>query len=181
MDLNLPLKKVEVDLEELGNTMSQGGMEGDSYLDKESGAIIQVSPDMTELLEEVLSYIPLANRTDAEVVKAAVDSSGYLDWEKEAVYEVYLCKSDTGKRYIRIPQIGSSRGFQEMEEFVAHVTDSRVSYQLRQSLRGQKPFRQFKDALQHYPKEKAAWIEFHTANLNRTAVEWLATIGIKPA
>jgi hypothetical protein len=181
MDENLPMKKVEVDLEELVNAMSQGGKEGDSYLDKETGAILEVTPDMTELLEEVLSYIPQDKRMDAQVVKTAVEGSGFQDWEKEGAYEVYLCKSDTGKRYIRIPQMGSSRGFQEMEEFVAKVTDTQVRYQLRQSLRGQKPFRQFKDALQHYPKEKTAWAEFHSANLNRTAEEWLATIGIEPA
>ncbi|MFI8410947.1 UPF0158 family protein [Paeniglutamicibacter gangotriensis] len=79
--------------------------------------------------------------------------------------------------YAYVDRIESYESYQHMEDFTAGLPDGEARTKLEQALVRSKPFRHFKDALEHFPKELQAWYKFKDQAMNKVVVEWL--VGIK--
>src|SRR5256885_1192411 len=84
-----------------------------------------------------------------------------------------------GSRYVRVPALESSEGYQIMEDFIATVGDRRLQGLLELAIRGRGAFRRFKDVLAEYPRERERWFAFHDARLRELVLRWLESEGIE--
>lgn len=79
------------------------------------------------------------------------------------------------KRYLEIPELGSTESFEFMEEFIQKIESPEVAEILRKALNQRKPFRRFKDALSDFPKECDAWYGFEEECQLKWAKQWIET------
>lgn len=84
-------------------------------------------------------------------------------------------------RFLRIPQPGSSAGYQDMDEFVETVEDDRLLELLDVALDGKGAFRRFRDVLDRYPAERDRWYAFKDERLKTRIRDWLTEEEIEPA
>ena len=85
---------------------------------------------------------------------------------------------DAPGRFVRVDSIGSRTGFRMMEDFVRTLPSGRARDALESSLRGPRPFRQFKDSLDD-KKVRERWFAFRREAVRRSAIAWLAELGIR--
>lgn len=85
---------------------------------------------------------------------------------------------DAPGRFVRVDSIDSRAGFRMMEDFVRTLPTGQVRETLEFSLRGPRPFRQFKDSLND-KKVRERWFAFRREAVRRSAIAWLAELGIE--
>ncbi len=90
-----------------------------------------------------------------------------------------LIESEFGERFIGIPYQGSHAAYQDMEEFIETVADSRLQDKLWRAIQGKGAFRRFKDVLFDYPDERSRWFAFSDRQEKQRAIEWLESIGVE--
>jgi len=88
--------------------------------------------------------------------------------------------SNSVGRFIPIESMDSRKGYAIMEQFIATLPPSPLQEKLNSSLEGPKPFRRFRDTLNHNPEQRAQWLEFHKAAMRKIALEWLTDHDIDP-
>ncbi|MFA5891687.1 MAG: UPF0158 family protein [Actinomycetota bacterium] len=127
------------------------------------------------------------DRVDLRALAEALeDHSGmnawYLDPETGAV-EPFL-EDATGDEpappddWIQIQALESREAYEDLENFVARVGDSRARDLLSRAIGGRGAFRRFKDTLFEFPELREAWFAFHDARMRRRALRWLADEGL---
>ena len=104
------------------------------------------------------------------------DTLGYIEarQERERIEEEF-------KRFLPIPQPGSSAGYQDMEAFIETVEDERLGELLDNALDGKGAFRRCRDVLDRYPAERDRWDAFKDERLKSRVRDWLADERIEPA
>jgi yecA family protein len=85
---------------------------------------------------------------------------------------------DAPGRFVRIDSIDSRAEFRMMEDFVRTLLPGEARDTLESSLRGPRPFRQFKDSLND-KKVRERWFAFRREAVRRSAIAWLAELGIR--
>jgi yecA family protein len=85
---------------------------------------------------------------------------------------------DAARRFVRVNAIDSRTAFRMMEDFVETLPAGRARDTLESSLRGSRPFRQFKDSLDD-KKVRERWFAFRREAVRRSAIAWLAELGIR--
>jgi len=83
-------------------------------------------------------------------------------------------------RYEPIPKAESSKGYEDMEDFIATVEDEHLTDLLEVAIDGKGAFRRFKDILARYSEEQERWFRFKDERMQERALEWLDDIGISP-
>ena len=101
------------------------------------------------------------------------------DLEEQDELREQVEENSTG-RFVQIEPIDSHEGFRVMADFVATLPPTRLREKLERCLNGPKPFRRFKDALYEDKAVQERWYQFHGQATERTAIEWLGTLGIEP-
>jgi hypothetical protein len=81
-------------------------------------------------------------------------------------------------RFVSIPGDDSHDAFEDMEEFTETVTNDRAYNALARALRGDRPFRRFKDTLGGYPRLEEQWHTFHNQWLRRRIEAWAREEGV---
>jgi hypothetical protein len=81
-------------------------------------------------------------------------------------------------RFVRIDSIDSRAEFRMMEDFVRTLPPGQARDTLESSLRGPRPFRQFKDSLND-KKVRERWFAFRREAVRHSAITWLAELGIR--
>ena len=84
-------------------------------------------------------------------------------------------------RYLQVPRADSREGYDDMQDFIATVSDEHLQELLDVAIRGRGAFRRFKDVLARHPGEQERWFDFQAARLDARAREWLAEEGCEPA
>jgi hypothetical protein len=88
--------------------------------------------------------------------------------------------ADDSGRFVRVPRDESREGYEDMEEFVATVTDARARDLLERAISGRGAFRRFKDTLLEFPRERAAWFKFRDQRVRERLTHWLEDRSIEP-
>ena len=84
-------------------------------------------------------------------------------------------------RYLQVARADSREGYDDMQDFIATVSDEHLQELLNVAIRGRGAFRRFKDVLARHPGEQERWFDFQAARLDARAREWLAEEGCEPA
>lgn len=82
-------------------------------------------------------------------------------------------------RYVPIEQIPCNEAFQFMADFTSDVADSRIRDVLQRALRGNRPFRRFKDALSNFPNERERWFQYESGRRRDYIEDWAREEGIE--
>ncbi len=81
-------------------------------------------------------------------------------------------------RYLHIPQAGSDKGYQDMEDFIDTIQDEYLKKILETAIQGSGAFRRFKDALARYPEARELWLKFKDDRTRKRIWEWLSETGV---
>jgi hypothetical protein len=85
-----------------------------------------------------------------------------------------------GSRYRHIAPHEPSEEYRRMEAFAESCANPRVRERLFRALEGRKPFRRFKDEVDRWPAERAAWFQFRDESRREAIRKWLNGLGIDP-
>jgi len=152
----------------------------DYYLDLETG---EVAAFAEEILAEARSrlYDSDFDEIDDDTEYVEFDEEPELpEWmldEIELALEILLDE----ERFIRIPERSSVAAFESMAEFADSVQDPFLKEKLHSALDGKGAFRNFKDTLIEYPKERKRWHGYNAKTIKKEITEWLASVGIEAA
>jgi hypothetical protein len=84
-------------------------------------------------------------------------------------------------RYLQVPRADSREGYDDMQDFIATVSDEHLQELLGVAIQGRGAFRRFKDVLARHPAEQERWFDFQAARLDVRARDWLAEERCEPA
>ncbi len=82
-------------------------------------------------------------------------------------------------RYLPVEPVSSEEAYEIMERFVAGLAQNKEAARLSKALSGPHPFRRFKDEIAGCEELKKMWFDFHDAEMEKLAIEWLEYNGIK--
>src|SRR5215216_3172459 len=68
-------------------------------------------------------------------------------------------------RYLQVPRADSREGYDDMQDFIATVSDGHLQELLGVAIEGRGAFRRFKDVLARHPAEQERWFDFQAARL----------------
>lgn len=174
-----PKRRLKIDLSELELAFQHN--EGASYyLDLETGEVTMVTDEDRDIWEELDESCrdPESHAIDWAKAKEAV---GYdiQDWQQESVEKLDQVEKGFGERYITVPQLPSSEGFNDMVDFIDTLSNPYLKTKLERALQGKGVFRRFKDVLLEYPIERQRWFDFKDERQRERILEWLDEEGIE--
>jgi hypothetical protein len=152
-----------VNLQDIINEMEMQMDEYHTYLNTETGEIINVSSEELRIAEE-------SEEDD--------DFSKYPEWQRDSINEAVdvLINWDSDK-YIELPDKWDIHEYSIMEAFCGSVRNYRISNVPFSAIKGHGAFQRFKDAVHRYSLEDS-WYEFRYEALKKLAVEWCEENGI---
>jgi hypothetical protein len=172
------------------------------WLDKQTGRVLSYSSEAAEALEEGdLSDLPEWMEADVAAAREVLRAFGELPQEySQRLVAGGQCSvadpletdpssteekddhdigASESNRYVPIEQIPSNEAFQFMADFTGDVADSRIRDVLQSALRGNRPFRRFKDALSNFPKERERWFQYESRRLRDYIQDWAREEGVE--
>lgn len=173
-------RRVPVNMDALTAVFELHFDEMQSYLDLETGEVLQISDDTRVSLEELDAelYTEKGDRTMTREALLAQHPE-IPDWQKQALLEADRVELGYGATVIAIdPEPYSD--YNDMEHFIATVEDDRLANTLERAIRGRGAFRYFKDVLADHPHVEAAWYAFKAARLEAHVRDWLEYHGVEP-
>ena len=163
------------------------------WLDRHTGKVISYSREAAKALEDGdVSDLPEWMHDDIEAAREVLRAFGELPEEDEHLagtsgqsvddsvdgLETEGPESDQGTagdepvRFVSIEQIPSFEAFEFMADFISEVARPRASEALSRAVRGNKPFRRFKDALFDFPEEGERWSKYEASRRRTCIEEW---------
>jgi hypothetical protein len=85
-------------------------------------------------------------------------------------------ESDMTGRYVYIEPIPSLEGYQQMEDFIAMVSDKNLQEKLLIAISGTGAFHRFKEVLLTHPEERQRWFDFHEKMITEYTKEWISNL-----
>ena len=124
---------------------------------------------------------------------SSIEHRGYLDLKTGEIIQIFDDIMDRdeieylddkvdeglGKHYIAIPNAESYDGYQDMEDFIETVNSEKIKDRLYKAITRKGAFKQFKDVLNSYPKERERWFKFKEEMVMGRVNEWLEEEGIE--
>ncbi len=74
---------------------------------------------------------------------------------------------------VRIDPLDTDEAYKDMADFISTLEDSNDRAGLSQAIERSKPFRHFKDALEHLPEVQTQWHNYHAQLMHARAIQWL--------
>jgi hypothetical protein len=173
------MRKLKVDLGDLQDALDNEFPELHYFLDLETGAVALVSDERNRELETLYDELGEAAQK-SECVRSAIEQRNVPDWQKEELRAADQVEAGFGTRYIRIEPLDPHADYEDMEEFISTVRDTRLRERLWRAISGRGAFRSFRDVLDDYPRERQRWFEFGDAQARQRALDWLAEENIEP-
>ena len=173
-------RRLKVDMDALTGVFELHFDDINSYLDLETGEVLQVSDETRRLLEKLDEelYTDEGERVmPLEVLLA--QHPEIPDWQKVALLEADRVERGFGARIVAIdPEPYSD--YNDMESFVYTVADARLANELEYAIQGRGAFRRFKDILACHPQVQNAWYAFKDVQIKQRVRELLEVFGIEP-
>lgn len=175
------MKRLAVDWQELTFAFDHSPMEGNYYLDKESGEVLLVTDEARRQLEALYDehFDPDASE-EFDVEAALTEADDLHDWQKEQVLEAAFVEAHYGERVIAIDERPSYEAYNEMQDFIGTIEDDDLYHRLRDATQGRGAFGRFKDILWQHPAEQERWYAFQEERAQERILEWLTDHGIEP-
>jgi hypothetical protein len=175
------VKKLQVNFDEIQKAMEDVSRDTfDYYLDTDTGDVISFSDEILRDMQSRL-YEDEYDEIDEDIEYIEYDEEPDLpDWmldEADLALEILL---DESGRYVRIPERSSHTAYKSMEEFIKTVKDPTLKERLTHALQGKGAFRNFKDVLIDYPRERKKWHGFNAKTMKKEIIEWLRSTGTEP-
>lgn len=82
------------------------------------------------------------------------------------------------ERYLPVPAAHPAQSREDMQAFLASLSDPRLRESLEIALGGPRPSRHFKQVLEHLPEQRQSWLDFKRARLMERARTFLAAHGL---
>jgi hypothetical protein len=175
-----PKRRLAADLSELESAFEDASWEMSHYLDLETGQIVTLTDEIRRQWEDL--FEDDESELDEPIDLAeAVRKTDLPEWEKDVLIEADQIEAGYGTRYLGIPQGDSHEGYRDMEAFITTIQNEHLRDRLWQAIGGGGAFRNFKDVLADFPRERERWFEFKDARLRQRVLDWLASQGIEPA
>lgn len=179
--MNQAKRKLKINLMDLESAFEHRdfSMEMDYFLDLETGEVVLVTGEQRWLLEEVYEEYadPETGEVDWPTILPELDIP---DWQKETLPLADDVEAGFGTRYIRIPQVESYEGYEDMVAFIETVSNPRLQDRLERGIHGRGAFRYFKDVLLDYPNERERWFRFRDERMRQRVLDWLDEEGVEP-
>lgn len=140
-------KELKIDSENLINALEDHSDSFDYFLDLQNG--------------NVVSLVKYYN--EKKFGEDPVDVDGY---NHETV-------ENNPDRFIFINPINSRESFTIMEDFASTILNDLIKNTLSTALSKRKPFRNFKDELNHLPEIQKEWYKYHEIEMEKIAYDWL--------
>lgn len=174
------MRRLPVNLSELGSAMDDSDLEIDAYLDLETGEMIQITFEIESELRQTIDQMDTDDASDA-AFERALATRKLQDWLSELVREARQVEIDYGTRFVEIPRTESRIAYQDMADFIETVDAPRVQDRLWSAIEGRGAFRRFRETIRRYPDLEQRWYTFSEAPSRERAIAWLRTEGIEPA
>lgn len=167
-----PHRRLRINLSDLEVAFDTNFEEMTYFLDLETGAVVLVTGETRQTLEEIYEEIP--EGADAErAFAAALAARNLQDWEAEEVQQADAVESGFGTRYVKVPPVETRDAYRDMEDFIDTMTNERLRDRLADAIRGRGAFRRFKNVLGYYPAEEQRWFAFRDARMRERILAWL--------
>ncbi len=167
-----PKHRLKINLSDLAEGFEHHDMEMIYYLDLETSEVLMTTDEGRRLMERIRETCRNEETKQIDWPKAIAEYDIH-DWQQEELETLDRIEAGLGNRYIEIPQEESRVGYNDMEDFIATVTNPYLQARLEKAINDRSPFRHFKDALLSYPKERERWFAFQNERREGRIREWL--------
>jgi Uncharacterised protein family (UPF0158) len=165
----MPAPKVKYS--ELEDAFLFGHESSFSWLDRKTGEILFYTEDAVAAVESGdIDNLPNWLRDEVDSARKVLQAFGELP----SLRLVNDRNEDEQNRYVSIEQIPSNEVFRFMSDFVDQLKSSQARFALTRALRGNKPFRKFKDSLYDFPNESKQWFAYEAQRRREYIEEWAA-------
>lgn len=174
------MKKLKVNFDEIQKAMEDVARDSFEYfLDLKTGEVVVISEDILNKVKSKLyegDYDEIGDNIEYIEFDEEPDLPYWMEDEVELAMEILL---DEKGRYVCIPPRKSSEAFKVMVGFIEEVTDPILKKALTDALNGKGAFRNFKNVLLNYPKERKKWHSYNAKEMKNVIIKWLESIGIE--
>jgi hypothetical protein len=174
-----PVCHLAVDIEELEDAFETNLPDARHYLDLETGQVVMVTDETQGILHDLAVEQSDQTTNASQPFAHALDASELPDWQKEVVREAFQVEHGLCERYIEIPSLRSDEAYQDMQEFVAAIENSRIQARLEVAIEGRGVFRRFRDELAQHPRERERWFDYKRERMRARVMDWLENEGIE--
>jgi hypothetical protein len=175
------MKQLRVNFDEIQKAMEDVSRDSfDYFFDYETGDVITFAE---EILNEVKArlYENDADEIEDDIEYIEFDEIPELpDWMEDEIELALEIIFDVREKYFRIPERPSLLAFQTKTAFAELVENPSLKEKLSAALNGKGAFRNFKNVLLDYPKERKRWHGYNAKVLKKEIIQWLNSIGIEP-
>jgi hypothetical protein len=188
------MASVKVSYSDLEDAFLLASYDRHYWLDKQTGRVLGYSSEAAEALEEDdLSDLPDWMDDDVAAAREVLRAYGELpESDLPSSIDDSLAGSEASteenghnigdaesNRYVPIEQIPSNEAFQFMSDFAAEVADSQIRDALQRALRGNRPFRRFRNVLSSFPKERERWFQYESRRRREYIEQWARDEGVE--
>lgn len=175
------MKKLVINFDEIQKAQEDTERNAfDYFLDKQTGEIVILSSEIIRLAQDLLSNSYDDDMEDFEDVQPdeIPDIPDWVEDEVELALDIFMHEQ---ARYERIPERKPANAYAAMKAFAETLENRRLASMLLQALDGQGSFRNFKNTLSPYPKERKLWYSFNAKVAKNEIEQWLSSQGIEPS
>jgi hypothetical protein len=149
------------------------------YLDLVTGKVEMLTKEFRVDLNQI--YEEYADEETGGVSwDTAFQALGTPDWQQEVILLMDAIDNGLGKRYLEVPNMPSHESYRDMEDFIETLRSANIQRQLNAAINGRGPFRNFKNVLLNYPREREMWFKYQSERMRYRIREWLEDEGIEP-
>jgi len=173
------MKKLHINFDEIQKAAEDTEREAfDYFLERETGEVIILSAEIIDLAKNILAQSYDDDIADYEEVEPdeLPEIPEWVEDEIELALHVFLLDQD---RYARIPERKPSDTYAAMKKFADTLENRQLGAQLYQALNGHGAFRNFKNLLAPYPKERKLWHNFNAKVAKKESKSWLESLDIE--
>ena len=174
------MKRLQVDLGELGIALEDDSWESRYFLDLETGQVVWITGETSSQLERIYEEAYDPESEEAVELAEILQEHDLHEWQVEALLEADAVELGYGSRYIRVPRADSHEAYRDMERFIMTVDDERLRERLWRAIQGRGAFRYFKDVLFDHHRELKRWFAFEAKQQEDRMLDWLESQGIEP-
>jgi uncharacterized protein UPF0158 len=172
------MKRLKIDLAELGFAFESSSWAISHYLDTETGAVVMVTEDTRHMLDD-LNEMYSGESDLLDNFEDIVGRKGLANEVKGDLKMAYEIEQGFGTRYIKVPETDSIEGYADMKAFIETVTDTHLKETLWSAIQGKGAFGRFKAVLLDHPAERDRWHAFKEAQVRMRVLDWLESEDIE--
>ena len=194
------MPSIKVSYFDLEEAFLFSGSDQHYWLDKQTGQVLAYGSEAAEAAEEDdLSDLPEWMKDEVSAAREVLRAFGELpDQGSESKASGQRSEADPllgiearaeegnqinsaaeSNRYVRIEQIPSNEAYEFMSDFADEIADSRIRDMLQYALRGNLPFRRFKESLSRFPNERERWYQYESRRRRGYIELWAREEGVE--